>query len=226
MFSQKELIYSENMALPFLKDSKGKGIVPVERVRDLTSRGFSEVEVIDILRKEGYSPEEIDKALTQTAKFEAAKSPETIPSQQKQTEPTLPTLEELTSSQPQTPQLPETSIPQEYYQQQYPTEEYVDYVVQARMGELNQKLTEFSIKAQEIEKRLDEVNDRINEILNLRNAEQTQILSKIDTFKESVGEIDTRISSLEKAFKQTLPALIESVRALSELVQRLKQKEV
>ncbi len=217
------------MALPFLKNplAKGKGSIPVERVRDLTGRGFSEVEVIDVLRKEGYSPEEIDNGLTQALKFAATSPTEGMPTEPPRSESALPTLEEIIpKQQQQTPQLPETSLPQEYYQgsqQNYPTEEYVDYVVQARMGEINQKMTEFSVKAQEIERRIEEVGDRISEIMNLRNAEQTQILSKIEIFKEGVGDIDTRIGGLEKAFKETLPALIESVRALTDLVQRLKR---
>lgn len=220
------------MALPFLKNPlhKGKGSIPVERVRDLTGRGFSEVEVIDVLRKEGYAPEEIDNALTQALKF-AATTPaqqQEQPPQYTKSEQSLPTLEELLPrAQPQQPQLPETSLPQEYYQssqQNYPTEEYVDYVVQARMGEITQKITEFSVKAEEIERRIQEVSDRISEIMSLRNAEQTQILSKIETFKEGVGDIETRIGGLEKAFKETLPALIESVRALTDLVQRFKRE--
>lgn len=220
------------MALPFLKNplAKGKGSIPVERVRDLTGRGFSEVEVIDVLRKEGYSPEEIDNALTQSLKFAATTSaqPQQQPVEYPRSEPTLPTLEELIPrTQQQTPQIPETSLPQEYYQsvqQNYPTEEYVDYVVQARMGEITQKITEFSVKSQEIERRIQEVSDRISEIMSLRNAEQTQILSKIETFKEGVGDIEIRIGGLEKAFKETLPALIESVRALTDLVQRFKRE--
>lgn len=216
------------MALPFLKNplAKGKGSVPVERVRDLTGRGFSEVEVIDVLRKERYSPEEIDNALTQALKFAATTPQQDQPMEYPKREPALPTLEEILPKQ-QTPQMPETSLPQEYYQgyqQNYPTEEYVDYVVQARMGEVTQKITEFSMKAQEIEKRIEEVSDRISEIMSLRNAEQTQILSKIETFKEGVGDIETRMGGLEKAFKETLPALIESVRALTDLVQRLKRE--
>jgi len=213
------------MALPFLKStlSKGKGSIPVERVRDLTGRGFSEIELIDVLRKEGYSPEEIDNALTQNLKF-AATTPQSM--EYSRTEPALPTLEQIVPKQ-QTPQIPETSLPQEYYQgyqQNYPTEEYVDYVVQARMGEITQKITEFSVKAQEIERRVQEVSDRISEIMSLRNAEQTQILSKIEIFKEGVGDIETRIGGLEKAFKETLPSLIESVRGLTDLVQRLKRE--
>ncbi len=217
------------MALPFLKNplQKGKGSIPVERVRDLTGRGFSEVEVIDVLRKEGYSPGEIDSALTQSLKFAATNAPQ--PHQTYHTGSSLPTLEEIAAPKPeeQQPQIPETSLPESYYQQyqqNYPTEEYVDYVVQARMGEITQKITEFSMKSQEIERRTQEVSDRISEIMNLRNAEQTQILSKIETFKEGVSDIEIRMSSLEKAFKETLPALIESVRGLTDLVHRLKRE--
>ena len=218
------------MALPFLKNplAKGKGTIPVERVRDLTGRGFSEVEVIDVLRKEGYSPGEIDNALTQSLRFAAGSETRPEPQEYSRSEPALPTLEDIIpKQQQQSPQIPETSLPQEYYQssqQNYPTEEYVDYVVQARMGEVTQKITEFSVKAQEIERRIQEVSDRISEIMSLRNAEQTQILSKIETFKEGVGDIETRIGGLERAFKETLPALIESVRGLTDLVQRLKRE--
>lgn len=227
------------MALPFLKSHPKAS--PSDRVKDLSSRGFAESEMIDILRKEGYVPSDIDVALTQAMATKVAEPQQTrstytapvptpspwdqAPLQQPRREPSLPTLEEITEKRPSAlPQIPETSIPAEYYQQSYLTEEYVDYVIQARMGEYNQKLTEFSVRTQELAKRIEEVSDRINEIMSLRNAEQTQILSRIDTFKDSVGGIDIRIGSLEKAFKETLPALIESVRALTNLVQRFKRE--
>ena len=91
------------MALPFLKNplAKGKGSIPVERVRDLTGRGFSEVEVIDVLRKEGYSPEEIDGALTQSLKFAATNSTQQQPVEYQRSESALPTLEELIPKQQQ-----------------------------------------------------------------------------------------------------------------------------
>ncbi len=214
------------MVLPFLKQEKQKA-PPVDRVRELSSKGFSDAEIIDILRKDGYQASEVDAALTQSTRYETTRPRQRTSAERSELE--LPTLEDITPEQrPQMPQIPETSLPQEYYKQQaqqFPTEEYVDYIVQARMGEVNEKVIEVSVKFQAIEKRLNEINDRINEILSLRSAEQTQILSKIDTFKDSAGNIDTRISALEKAFRQTLPALIESVRALTDLVQRMKHEE-
>lgn len=213
------------MPLPFLtkKAPEGKGILPVERVRELASKGFSEIDIIDILRREGYSPEEIDKALTQATKAEVTAARPTQPAAE--TEPKLPTLEEIAPPEPRgMPEVPETSLPEEYYQQTYPVEEYIDYIVQTRMQELNEKFIEFSTKTNELEKRIENLNERIEEFVRMRNVEQTQLLSRIDAFKDTVVEVDTRIGGLEKAFKETLPALIESVRALSDLVQRLKRE--
>jgi hypothetical protein len=42
--------------------------------------------------------------------------------------------------------------------------------------------------------------------------------------KDTMVEMTGRLSSLEKAFKDALPALIESVRSLTDLVQRVKRE--
>jgi len=200
----------------------GKGYVPVDKVKDLASKGFSEPDMIDILRKEGFSVDEIDKALTEALK--AGVSGISPPSTK--TGPSLPTLEEL---QPQqqvqpVPEIPETSLPEQYYQQQYAPEEYIEYLVKERTDEINEKIKEFMIKYEELEKRMEEIHDRINTMVKAKTSSEELILSKIDSFKDVVSDVDTRLSSLEKAFKETLPALIEAVRTLSDLVQKVKRE--
>jgi hypothetical protein len=49
------------------------------------------------------------------------------------------------------------------------------------------------------------------------------IMSKLDSFGNNLVEMNARLSSFEKAFKEALPALIESVRSLTDLVGRLKR---
>jgi DNA-binding transcriptional MerR regulator len=179
--------------------------------------------MIDILRKEGFSVDEIDKALTEALK--AGVSGISPPSTK--TGPSLPTLEELQPPQQQVqpiPEIPETSLPEQYYQQQYAPEEYIEYLVKERTDEINEKIREFMIKYEELEKRMEEIHDRINTIAKAKTSSEELILSKIDSFKDVVSDVDTRLSSLEKAFKETLPALIEAVRTLSDLVQRVKKE--
>lgn len=220
--------------LPFLKKKEqhaGKAFAPTDRVRELANKGFSEPEMIDVLRKEGYTPEAIDTALTQTVKTNiTASPPQSQPMQQypmSQYEPQqqeqLPTLEELTPKV-QMPQIPEQPLPQEYYQQQYPTEDYIDYIVQARVSEVNEKLNEFNIRHQEMEKRMNAIAENLTQLLQTRSGENQQILSRIDSFTDTMNDVNIRMGSLEKVFKETLPALIESVRMLSDLVQRVKRE--
>ncbi len=279
------------MKIPFLgrkkkaEETKGRGSVPTRRVQELMSRGFSELDTIDVLRREGYSPDEIDSALTQSVKEgvvgrsenqgsnipQRAISPQenedfddayqrfkqkdtqqsaagmsqqedvgqTFPprkSQQVQKQPQtnttvesdegdlqLPTIEELEPMGSEGPSMPETSLPNDYYQG-YPAEEYIDYVVQERTTDIIDKINEMSLHNKELENRVKEMNDRVKDLGKMRVGEQQQIMNTIEGLTDSVNDVNMRIAALEKAFKETLPALIESVRALSDLVQRMKRE--
>lgn len=135
----------------------------------------------------------------------------------------LPTIEELSPGRGEAPAMPETSLPEEYYQG-YPTEEYIDYVVQERTQDMIERLNEFTLRNKELENRVKEMNERVRELSKIRINEQQQVLNNIEGLGESINDVNIRMASLEKAFKETLPALIESVRALSDLVYRLKRE--
>ncbi|HLC39693.1 MAG TPA: hypothetical protein VJJ76_02320 [archaeon] len=213
----------------------GKSMVPLERVRDLATRGFSEPDMIDTLRKEGYSPDEIDRALTDALKQGVSGL---APPRTEQTPAVLPQLEQFQPTIAALPQMPETSLPsqtQEYMQQwsqpaqpqqqqSYATEEYIEYLVKDRMSDVDEKVQEFTIRYQELEKRLQAVYDQLSALTQTRTSEQQQILNKLENWKDVLQDMDVRMTGLEKAFKDTLPPLIESVRSLSDLVERLKRE--
>jgi len=149
------------------------------------------------------------------------------PAQQPQEQPEelkLPTMEDL---QPKAAQassgIPESSLPEEYYQG-YPTEEYIDYVVQERTRDIVEKIGEFGLRNRELEAKIRDMTERVGEMSKMRIGEQQQVLSTIEGLTDSVNDVNMRIAGLEKAFKDTLPALIESVRALSDLVGRVKRE--
>ncbi len=210
------------MPLPFLKKREESfavpKIAPSDRVKELAAKGFSEPEIIEILRKEGYRPEEIDRGLRESLKMTVSPPPKP---EEKPQLPTLPTLEELVPpKKEEKPEVPETSLPESYYE--YPIEDYVDTLIQARLSEVDEKIKEFSIKYGEMEKRLASINEQLNELIKARPTEQQQLIQKMESITEGVNELGIRLANLEKAFKEALPALIESVRALSDIVHRLK----
>jgi len=214
------------MALPFLQQRPealpAKTYAPIERVKELASKGFSEVDIIDVLKKEGYSADAIDTALTESLKLGISGISPPV-----EGTPSLPKAEEF-QPKPMQMEMPETSLPQNYYyppqQQQYPTEEYIDYVVRERTADLDDKLKEFMIKHSELEKRMVEVREQINELAKSKTTGEEIIISKLDESKSLMVDLESRLAGLEKAFKDALPALIESVRALSDIVQRMKKE--
>lgn len=216
------------MALPFLQQKpETLPKIPIDRVRELSSRGFSEIDIIDILRKEGYSADEIDEALTQALKMGV-----TGISPPAKSEVNLPKLEELQPKK-MVPEVPETSLPPEYYAepayaeatypQTYPSEEYFEYLIKEKTADLDEKIKEFVVRYSELEKRVAELNSQLNELAKSRSTSEQLIITKLEEVKSLLSDFETRVSGLEKAFKDTLPALIESIRALSDLVHRTKR---
>jgi len=205
----------------------GKGFIPTDRVRELSAKGFSEPEMIDVLRKEGFGAEEIDRALTQALKIGVTGEPEG---------PTaLPTIENLQSMQTlpqqplaegesQMPQIPEQSLQYPQYPESYGTEELIESIVQERMGEIDQKFNEFMAKQANLERNISNLHHQLSILSEGKTQTEQSIISKIDSFKDTLTDINGRMSGLEKAFKDALPALIESVRSLTDLVQRFKKE--
>lgn len=220
----------------------GKGFVPTDRVKDMSKKGFSEPEIIDALRKEGFDAKEIDRALTQALKVGVTGEPEEkenkIPtlqelqsraSQQPPKEPPMPSFPQPEQTEQVGPQMPE-EMPyegQQYYppSQDYGTEELIESVVHEKAGEFDRKFTEMKAKNMALERRLADLHNQLTMMSKGRTQTEEAILTKIEVFKESLDDIGAHLSSLEKAFKDALPALIESVRSLTDLVNRIKKEK-
>ncbi len=197
--------------------SLGKGFIPIDRVKELSDKGFSEPEIIDVLRKEGFGAEEIDRALTQVLKIGVTGQPD---------ESEMPTMDELQPEQPQqysdAPQIPEQSLT--YPQQGYGTEELVESIVHEQMGTVQQKFAEMNVRQASLERNISNLHHQLEIMTQNRSQTEQSMIAKLDSLKDTMEEMNARLSSLEKAFKDALPALIESVRALTDLVQRVKRE--
>jgi len=192
---------------------------PVERVKELSSHGFSEPEIIDVLRKEGYNPQEIDIALTQALKERLQSSP--LPKEEK-----VPTFEDVVKKvqpiqadqaiQPEAPMQYQTS-PQQYSWEDYFN--YIDYLIHSRISEVSKEFEKINVKYQNLERRIEEINQSVRQSILAKEETYTQILRKIEELNSSLKELQQRISVLEELFREILPALIESVRSLAKLAQ-------
>lgn len=208
--------------MPLQLFKKQQRAPPVERVKELSSHGFSEPEIIDVLRREGYTPQEIDLALTQALK-EKLQSPIEQPQKEKEEEK-LPTFEDIVKKVQ--PEQPVQEIPAQQQislqQHQYSWEDYfnyIDYLIHSRINEITKELEKINLKYQNLEKRIEEINQSMRQTITTREESYTQILKRIEELNDSFKEVEQRISVLEELFKEILPALIESVRSLTKLAQ-------
>jgi DNA-binding transcriptional MerR regulator len=193
----------------------GRGFIPTDRVKELSGKGFSEPEMIDVLRKEGFSAEEIDRGLTQALELKVSGIPEPQPDFQTigQHEPT-----------PQIPQIPEPSLQYPEATEGYGTEELIESIVSERMADVDQRLSEFNAKHAELERNISNLHHQLSITTKGRSQAEQTIIARMDSIKDSIDDMNASMSSLEKAFKDALPALIESVRSLTDLVQRFKKE--
>jgi len=65
----------------------------------------------------------------------------------------------------------------------------------------------------------------VNTIRSEKSNQVKGIEEKIDSYKQSMGEINGRIESMERALKDSLSPMLESLRSLSETVKMLKGKD-
>ncbi len=110
-----------------------------------------------------------------------------------------------------------------------PTATEVEEVVEAVVEEKWKQL-EFRLDA--IEKRFDAVNERLHDVdLQMRTIKESGnvasggIEGKLDQYHDNLDQIDARIGSIEKAFKETLPSMIESVRSVNDSLQKMGNKQ-
>jgi len=212
--------------MPLQLFKKQQRAPPVERVKELSSHGFSEPEIIDVLRKEGYSAQEIDLALTQALK-EKLQTPSTIQQKEEEKIPSFEDVakkvqqEQLTQQAAQQLNIQhQQAVPQ--HEQQYSWEDYfnyIDYLIHSRISEISKELENIHSKYQNLERRIEEINQSVKQTIIAREGTYNQILKKIEELNNSFREVSQRIDVLEELFKEILPALIESVRSLTKMAQ-------
>ncbi|MEM5821086.1 MAG: hypothetical protein QXP34_02055 [Candidatus Aenigmatarchaeota archaeon] len=230
------------------KETKvGKGEIPVEKVKNMLNRGFSEIEIIDQLRKEGYSPEEIDKALTQAINEVklAKQSIEPMPQQFTSQQPLYQTASQPITSQQQPFQFQsqQPSQPQFSIQNQPSStietnlesnkeilenidyvslEEYINYIIRDRVSELNRRLMEVNLKFKELEEKILNIREEMERATKENKDDLSKILNEIRLNRDNINDLAIKIDTLSKTLKELLPSLVESVRLLGEIVQKLK----
>lgn len=224
---------------------EGKGEIPTEKVKNFLNKGFSEIEIIDILRKEGYSPEEIDKALMQASieikssqLFQSLQTPsqqistsQNLSSQSQISQPQIQTSQstslqtQIVEAKPAQPTSIQKEVKEGFEESQIDyisLQEYIDYLLRSKTQEINKRLMEINLKFKEFEERVLSLKDEIESVSKGTKEDLNKILYEIRLNRDNINDLSIKVETLNKTLKELLPSLIESVKLLSEIIQKLK----
>ncbi len=235
----------------FTKKKEVKRPIPVEEVVELSRKGKTDKEIIRQLKSEGFSYDEIEKAMLLAMKSSVGKKeekPETKqPAQQPVQQqpfpqgPSLPVGEDFSHlnkvhsgsqySSQQLEQNPQPQQPQQFQQEMnvdvdmepVDVNNIVEDIIQSIVDEKWEKI---DAKMKEIEKELAATKKYVSSIKipESQNIDKSELDLKFKEIDTKLEDLEVRVGALEKSFKQLLPSLVENIQNLSNIVDTLKKR--
>ncbi len=202
-----------------------------EKIASMRASGMSDRDIIKKLKGLGYSYDEIEKAMLSSLKSEVSSSKH----EEKPTPTNHGTDVENIFEPPQVKEEQVAPIETLLEPEQQPglfqepepelsIEELVEGVINEKWEIFEKELRNLKFDQEKLVKEIEEIKNAINK---LSEEKQNPVLEKkINELNKRFDELDSRVSGLEKAFRQFLPSLVQNVRILSELIDKMKKKKV
>lgn len=226
-------------------ERSGEGNLPMDEVRRLSQQGYSEDEMVNQLRDNGYNYPEIKKAMNQVLKAQTqgeARGPsgrrpqEGSPSRggsgRRGPEPLS-----AYQGKPQSGGTPRGSEQQPGEINQPPAEDYggegvpedteelIEVMISEKLIDIEDEFERVHSHIENLQEKTKDLEDRIKEIEIRKDEQENKFLSKVNEMEDYLETSQSRIGGLEKALQQVLPSLVDNVRELTSLVQDMKKEE-
>ncbi len=266
------------VVFPFMKkkpQEQQKNYIPVNLVQRYASQGMPEGRIIEELRKQGFSPSQVDSALRSVLKRQVSQpireappqrapvremNKEEFPSMQmgrgvapmpaqrpmperrppQQRAPEQPVQRGPPQQMPQPRPEQRQALPiQEQPQIQIPSrpepstytfeepekmigpgleditlEEIIEGIVAEKWNDFEDKLANFEERDLQLQEQIGEIRNSIKEVEKLVISKEQNLVGQFDEFGGSMTDIQGRIGSIEKVFKEFVPELTEALRRI------------
>ncbi|UCC91634.1 MAG: hypothetical protein JSV39_05005 [Candidatus Aenigmatarchaeota archaeon] len=104
-------------------------------------------------------------------------------------------------------------------------EELAEVIVEEKLRGMNERFKTIDTQFQQINRKMDTLSGEINMIRSEKSGEVKGIEDKMESYFKSIDGLNGRIESMEKALKDSLAPMLESLRSLSDVVKSLKEKK-
>lgn len=222
---------------------------PVDEVRQLSQDGYSEEEITDILRDEGYSFGQINEALNQAVRESVGGGQPQQPQQQSPArggegpwrgsditgggrggQPSAETMQGPPSGsggggggRGQMTRTQNVDVSGTGLSEE--VEEMIEIIVKEHFTEVEDEFANVYREIDELAAQIDAVMDEIKELSVREDEDEKEFIQKVDEIEEYIQQEQSQLGGMERAFEQVLPSLVENVRELSALVKEMKQEQ-
>lgn len=210
----------------FRKKKKALGPIPIEEIKDMSRNGMSDREIIKRLKKQGYSYNEIERAMLQAVKDGVGEprhaEPRAEPTEEPRSDPMQGFYpeEESPTDVLSDAEMPELDEMKNDVSPEIVIEEIVEGVVEEKWGKFKQQI-------EKMEESIEVLRTEIKEKSMITkkaepNKEQEEAIFDLSTKLE---DIEARVGGLEKAFKQFLPSLTRNIESLSTMIHEMRARQ-
>jgi hypothetical protein len=213
----------------FGKKEETKGYVPVKEVSQFRANGTSDKDIIKKLKTDGFSYQEIEKAMLQSLKQNVGEP--TISSVEETwgeetSKDETPTFEDIygKTEEPKGPSVEEMMAPgiqENELNPEMAIEELVEGVVNEKWEVFEKELKKLKYDEEVLMrqiKQLESMNSTSGKDMRFGAFER-----KLNDMETKLSDMEARINGMEKAFKQFLPSLTDNIRNLSNMIHEMKK---
>lgn len=217
----------------------------LDTILELQKKGLSDAEIVAQLRNMNYSAQEITDAINQikiksavnergemqpsimeTEVAEAEELAVPVPSKKKKIKVGVKEAPPF-----QYPAYAMATYPgEEQPQQTQPVdietiEEIAEEIVSEKFAEVRDKIASILDFKENVEIKINNLNERLKRIETAIDNLQAAILGKVQQYSQDIKSLGIEMQALEGAFGKILSPLVENVKELGKITEKLKQKE-
>ncbi|MAG45215.1 MAG: hypothetical protein CMH63_00375 [Nanoarchaeota archaeon] len=197
------------------------------RLGDLKQKNTPNSEIIETLKKEGYSSQEIYNNMSAQEKNPDKELAPPTPSEEMGAGPgtETPEAKEPEKEEPSFIPTEKFPAPKQIPQRQNleELEEIAESIIEEKMNELSVNFSDLNMWK---EKTATEMEAIKQEILRLRNQFenlQSALVGKVEDYKKNIGDVSVEVKTLSKVLEKILQPLTMNVKELGRITERLKK---
>jgi len=197
-----------------------------QRMISLKKQGRQNPEILEYLKKEGYSSQEIYDTMSSQQKNPDSELTPPTPSQEMGSEE-FNQSEEIseTGEEPQFVSSQKFPAPKNITgrQQIEDIEEIAESIINEKMDEMNINMGEFTIWKERVSTEIEAIKQEILRIRNNSENLQNAVIGRVEDYRKNLGDMSVEIKALNKIMEKILEPLSENVKELSRITERLKK---